>query len=96
MTDPFTGKAVAISNKLTDRLRGRYASGPTLGNGEPEFGWRQMPTVPIQCEAADRIEALEAALRRINVLIDSPAKFNVDIQSVLDSVIDTSDVKFTR
>lgn len=41
-----------------------------------------------------RIAELEAALHKINALIDSPAKFNAEVQAVLDSVIDTSDVKF--
>lgn len=36
-----------------------------MPNGEPEFGWRQYETAPIQHKAADRIEALEAALREI-------------------------------
>jgi hypothetical protein len=60
--DPFHNKAVQISDRLTDRLRGKYACGPVMPNGEPEFGWRQWDTLPIQHEAADRIEALEAAL----------------------------------
>lgn len=55
--DPFHGKDVAISDRLTDRLRGKYAVGPTLPNGEPEFGWQQ---VPIQIEAAAEIERLRA------------------------------------
>lgn len=61
--DPFLGRDVQISDKLTDRLRGKYASGPHLPNGNPEFGWRQFQAPPIQHEAADRIEALEADLR---------------------------------
>jgi len=36
--------------------------------------------------------AYEAALYRINALIDSPARFNSEVQAVLDSVIDTRDV----
>lgn len=60
--DPFTGKNVEISDRLTDRLRGKYAVGPTLENGEPEFGWRQHQTPPIQHEAATKIEQLYAAL----------------------------------
>lgn len=43
-----------------------------------------------------RIAELEAALRKINALIDSPSRFNADVQAVLDSVIDTSDVKFDQ
>lgn len=92
--DPFAGKDVQISDRLVDRLRGKYASGPHLPNGKPEFGWRQFQAPPIQHEAAARIEVLEAALRKINSLIDSPARFNAEVQAVLDSVIDTSDVKF--
>lgn len=92
--DPFVGKDVQISDRLVDRLRGKYASGPHLPNGKPEFGWRQFQAPPIQHEAAARIEALEAALRKINALIDSPARFNAEVQAVLDSVIDTSDTKF--
>ena len=61
--DPFTGTDAKISNRLLDRLRGKYAVGPTLPNGEPEFGWRQHPVAPINGEAADRIEALEGRLR---------------------------------
>lgn len=61
--DPFHGKDVQISNRLVDRLRGKYASGPHLPNGNPEFGWRQFQAPPIQHEAAARIEALEAMCR---------------------------------
>jgi hypothetical protein len=60
--DPFYGQDVQISDKLTDRLRGKYASGPHLPNGNPEFGWRQFQAPPIQHDAAARIEELEAAL----------------------------------
>ena len=60
--DPFVGRDVQISNRLVDRLRGQYASGPHLPNGRPEFGWRQFQSPPIQHEAAARIEELEAAL----------------------------------
>lgn len=63
--DPFMGVDVQISNRLVDRLRGKYASGPHLPNGNPEFGWRQFQSPPIQHEAAKRIEALELALRQI-------------------------------
>lgn len=63
--DPFTGADVQISDRLVDRLRGKYASGPHLPNGNPEFGWRQFQAPPIQHEAAERIERLEAALRMI-------------------------------
>jgi hypothetical protein len=58
--DPFLGKDVQVSDKLTDRLRGRYARGPTTPNGEPEFGWRDFPVSPIQIEAAAEIDLLRA------------------------------------
>lgn len=61
--DPFIGTDVQISNRLVDRLRGKYASGPHLPNGNPEFGWKQFQATPINLEAAERIEALETALR---------------------------------
>ena len=63
--DPFIGKNVKISNDLCDRLRGRYAVGPTMENGEPEFGWRTMPSPPIQGEAADTIDAQAAKIARL-------------------------------
>jgi hypothetical protein len=58
------------SQTLVNRLRGKYGIGPDLPNGEPEFGYpefgyRQFPTVPIQIEAADRIEELERELRKV-------------------------------
>jgi chromosome segregation ATPase len=61
--DPFHNKTVEISDRLTDRLRGRYARGPTMPNGEPEFGWATHEVPSIQHEAAARIEALEADLK---------------------------------
>ncbi|WP_029581999.1 hypothetical protein [Bradyrhizobium sp. URHD0069] len=60
--DPFLAKKVEVSSRLVDRLRGRYASGPTMPNGEPEFGWREFQTPPIQHEAAAEIERLRACL----------------------------------
>lgn len=63
--DPFMKKMAVITDKLTDRLRGKYAVGPIMDNGEPEFGWNQYPTVSIQLEAADRIEALEEKNRQL-------------------------------
>lgn len=64
--DPFHGKTVEISDRLVDRLRGRYAVGPMLPSGEPEFGWRQHDVAPIQKIAADRIERLEKTLGEIS------------------------------
>ena len=60
--DPFLGKDVQISDRLTDRLRGKYANGPMLPNGEPEFGWRQFEVPPIQTTAADEIDRLRYRL----------------------------------
>lgn len=62
--DPFLGKTVQVSDRLVDRLRGKYAQGPTLPNGEPEFGWAQYPVPPIQLEAALELERLQALLAR--------------------------------
>lgn len=50
---------------LVKRLRGQYAMGPHTPNGDPEFGWRQFESPPIQHEAADHIEALEAENARL-------------------------------
>lgn len=63
--DPFLGVDAQISDRLTDRLRGRYACGPTLPSGEPEFGWREHQAPPIQHEAAARIDALAAEIERL-------------------------------
>lgn len=72
--DPFLDQTVEVSNRLVDRLRGRYANGPTLTNGEPEFGWREFQTPPIQHEAADEIERLRAALYAITNLCKTISK----------------------
>lgn len=63
VVDPFTGQSVEILNGLVSRLRGRYAVGPTLPSGEPEFGWREFDVPPIQKLAADKIEAFQHALK---------------------------------
>lgn len=67
--DPFLNKDVEVSSRLTDRLRGRYASGPTMANGEPEFGWREFPTPPVQHEAAAEIDRLEEQNARLKDLL---------------------------
>ena len=67
--DPFLNRDVQISDRLVDRLRGRYASGPHLPNGNPEFGWRQFQAPPIQHEAAAEIEKLQAEIERLNNLL---------------------------
>ena len=63
--DPFLGKDVQVSDRLVDRLRGQYACGPHLPNGNPEFGWRQFQAPPIQHEAAAEIERLRNVLYEI-------------------------------
>jgi hypothetical protein len=63
--DPFLSKRVEISNGLVDRLRGKYANGPTMPNGQPEFGWTYLETSAIKTEAADRIETLEAKVKSL-------------------------------
>lgn len=74
--DPFHGKDVQIGDRLVDRLRGKYASGPHLPNGNPEFGWRQFQSPPIQHEAASRIEALEQALKKVIEQVECSNTFN--------------------
>ncbi len=69
--DPFIGIDVEVSDKLVDRLRGKYAIGPHLPNGNPEFGWRQFQAPPIQHEAADKIEALEAEITRFRTELET-------------------------
>lgn len=54
---------------LVNRLRGKYAIGPVLPNGEPQFGWKIHDGLcPIHQEAANRIETLEADAKRLNWL----------------------------
>ncbi|HEY9219579.1 MAG TPA: hypothetical protein VIO94_16140 [Phenylobacterium sp.] len=57
----------AKARDLSNRLRGRYALGPIMANGEPEFGYRVFTELPggqpfpaIYGEAADMIDALLA------------------------------------
>jgi hypothetical protein len=64
--DPFLNKTVEVSDKLTDRLRGRYAKGPTMPSGEPEFGWSEFSAPPIQHEAAAEIERLQGLVRSLS------------------------------
>lgn len=73
--DPFIGVDVEVSCKLIDRLRGKYAVGPHLPNGNPEFGWRQFQAPPIQHEAADKIEALEAEITRFRTELETARKY---------------------
>lgn len=46
--------------ELIERLHGKYAMGPHLPNGLPEFGFRQFETTPICTRAANRLSALIA------------------------------------
>ena len=73
-----------------------------MPRGIPDIDWRNKKPCP-RCGSRtqaphacdiDRIAELEAALRKINALNDSPARFDCEIQAVLNAVIDTSDVKF--
>lgn len=57
-------------DNLVKRLRGQYAMGPHTPNGDPEFGWRQFESPPIQHEAADCIEALEAENARLRKVLE--------------------------
>jgi len=63
--DPFLRKKVEINNDLVKRLRGLYAKGPTMENGEPEFGWEQYPTTPLKLEAAEEIERLRKEIESL-------------------------------
>lgn len=79
--DPFLNQDVQVSSRLTDRLRGKYANGPTIANGEPEFGWREFPTPPIQHDAAAEIERLQETIRIAAVAIEQlPANSVTDIE----------------
>lgn len=58
-------ETVKAARDLSNRLRGRYAVGPIMPNGEPEFGYRQFDKMPdgkvlpaIHGEAADMIDAI--------------------------------------
>jgi hypothetical protein len=77
--DPFLGKDVEVSDRLVDRLRGKYASGPHLPNGNPEFGWRQFQAPPIQHEAAAEIERLQLQLEATQHALKLQA-LNIGIQ----------------
>jgi hypothetical protein len=70
-------------------------SGLIGARGEPLYPPESVADQTLDLSAARaRIAELEAALHKINALIDSPACFNANVQAVLDSVIDTSDTKF--
>ena len=64
-------------------------------SGEPNL-YTDNDVDDIVSDKDKRIAELEAALRKINALIDSPARFNAEVQAVLDSVIDTSDTSDTK
>jgi hypothetical protein len=96
--DPFIGKDVEISNRLTDRLRGKYANGPTMPNGEPEFGWRVFPTPPIQHQAADEIDSLLAKNADLIKALEPFARISLIRDSdpgALNDMIDGPDLAIT-
>lgn len=82
--DPFLGKMVLVSNRLVDRLRGKYACGPAGPDGEPELGWDTFEVTPICREAADEIERLQEAKRRALAVADERAKENVALRAELE------------
>lgn len=88
--DPFLGKDVQVSNKLVDRLRGRYAMGPMMTDGEPEFGWREFKTPPVQHEAAVEIERLQSDWRVQQQRASTLAAENDRLRSALIQIEDVS------
>lgn len=82
--DPLLNKTVEISANLVDRLRGKYACGPTMPNGEPEFGWNQFKTPAIQHEAAAEIENKDAEIKRLrcdkNILLSDVSNAQAEIE----------------
>lgn len=95
--DPFTGADAQISNRLVDRLRGLYAVGPHLPNGNPEFGWRQFQAPPIQHEAAERIEALEERVAELEAAIAAEREACAQIAEVMqDGAIDAQEMDCTE
>lgn len=85
--DPFLNKIVEVSNRLTDRLRGKYAIGPMLPNGEPEFGWNEYPSPPIQKEAADAIDILATALRDCIDSLEYVDRAHPDLRGLTGSAV---------
>ena len=57
---------------------------------EQDDDWREVAIKNLEL----RIAELEAALQKINRIIDHPGRFHGDIQATLDLVIDTLDTKF--
>mgnify|MGYP005831430683 CR=1 FL=1 len=75
----MTDKNEAVD--LRDRLRGKYAKGPRLANGEPEFGYSVFERMPdgkefpaIHGEAADMIESLISELTRLQAEVEGLRK----------------------
>jgi len=62
-----------MSDKLTDRLRGRYEVGP-----DAEFGTRSFDVPPISLEAADKIEALESENDKLKTFISKLPQMSVE------------------
>lgn len=74
--DSLSPEKVAGLRDLSNRLRGRYAVGPIMANGEPEFGYRVFETMPdgkpfpmIHGEAADAVDALLDEVERLRGLV---------------------------
>jgi hypothetical protein len=86
--DPFLGKEVEVSHNLVDRLRGKYACGPTMTNGEPEFGWRQHEAVPIQVEAAAEIELLRAERDAADQVALTARRYVAAMEARLNAAVD--------
>jgi hypothetical protein len=85
----------ADAKDCANRLRGKYAIGPIMANGEPEFGWQQhsgLPITqrkgdgfpPIYGEAASTIEAL---LTRIEALEAERDEARAGLAYVLDRAV---------
>jgi HAMP domain-containing protein len=73
MTDQKTREAAPLLSSLVERLRGIYRLGVNDGagllNGSDTFT-RKFETPPIQHEAADAIEALEAEVGRLRAELE--------------------------
>jgi hypothetical protein len=69
---------------LVDRLQGKYAIGPHLPNGMPEFGFRQFEAPPIQHEAAAEITRLRA---RVAELTEDRVKSVLPLGPQIDTAV---------
>jgi len=79
--------------ELINNLRCRYATGPYVENGEPEFGYRDMsckmevelPT-PIMLKAADAFEYLQDRLRAAEAELSAVTAQRDELLAALKSV----------